>query len=466
MDNVSFYNVYDDAASEAGYTINYQLSGETVVSETGAGTVGATVNAFSSIWNEGNTQKYFTADGETTSFTIAEGTNIFNVAVREAENWTYSIKAVVGGDDLLTIATPSVVEGETASYGYPQYVAKDGVLYKTTAQSSNPWWGKSFTPSANNETQSITYTAEGTTGIVYCSEAEDIDGMTVVSGGNTDIRASNRKGGYGTNVVVTTLTPGIYTIYSAAYGNAGVTFTFKAGETTVMELATEGNPKHRSSEDFIVTIETTLTVSGGNGGNSPKVIDYIIIKQQPLPTSISATIGTAGFATLYTPYALDFSGVEGLTAYTATVSDNTVTLNPVNDVPANTGVVLKGDANTYSIPVIASSETEQGDLKGSATESKAYDEDYNYYILKLNADEEAQFTKMTSGTIAAGKAYLQLDKSQNSKLRVVFADDATAIKSIATDAAENAAIYNLSGQRVNAAYKGIVIKNGKKYLNK
>lgn len=30
----------------------------------------------------------------------------------------------------------------------------------------------------------------------------------------------------------------------------------------------------------------------------------------------------------------------------------------------------------------------------------------------------------------------------------------------------NNAIYNLAGQKVDASYKGIVIKNGKKYLMK
>lgn len=32
--------------------------------------------------------------------------------------------------------------------------------------------------------------------------------------------------------------------------------------------------------------------------------------------------------------------------------------------------------------------------------------------------------------------------------------------------AKNAPIYNLAGQQVNASYKGVVIKNGKKYVQK
>ena len=45
-------------------------------------------------------------------------------------------------------------------------------------------------------------------------------------------------------------------------------------------------------------------------------------------------------------------------------------------------------------------------------------------------------------------------------------DDATAIKTIKTKAGNNGAIYNLAGQKVNASYKGVVIKDGKKYIQK
>lgn len=48
-----------------------------------------------------------------------------------------------------------------------------------------------------------------------------------------------------------------------------------------------------------------------------------------------------------------------------------------------------------------------------------------------------------------------------------FGTDPSAINSVvAKAAAGNGAIYNLAGQRVNAAYKGLVIKDGKKYIAK
>lgn len=43
--------------------------------------------------------------------------------------------------------------------------------------------------------------------------------------------------------------------------------------------------------------------------------------------------------------------------------------------------------------------------------------------------------------------------------------NATAIKTMKATNADDA-VYNLSGQKVSSSYKGIVIKNGKKYLVK
>ena len=268
-------------AARADYTINYQLDGTTVASESNSADVGATVNAQTSIWNEGKTQKYFVTEDATTSFIVANGTNEFIVPVREAEIWTYYVKAFAGSEELMTISTNTVVEGETASYGYPQYIAVDGVLYKATAQSSNPWWGESYTITENNSVRGFQYAKEGNESIVFCSEAENIEGLEVVSGGNTDIRASNRKGAYATaETTITTLEPGIYRVFGACYGNAGTTFNLKAGDATVFTVATSGNPAHTTGGYFLITETTDLVMpAAGNAGTSPKVLDYIIVQK-------------------------------------------------------------------------------------------------------------------------------------------------------------------------------------------
>jgi hypothetical protein len=181
------------------------------------------------------------------------------------------------------------------------------------------------------------------------------------------------------------------------------------------------------------------------------------------------TISSAGWATLYSENALNFSGIDGLTAYTATLSENTVTLTEVSDVPANSGVVLKGTAGTYSIPFIASSETDKGDLEGNATGATAYNafEGYDLYMLALNTHNEAQFTKVSSGSIAAGKAFLKVPATNTARsFKVVFAGETTGISEVYTKDDVRGGTFNLSGQRVAQPTKGLYVVNGKKVIMK
>ena len=198
-----------------------------------------------------------------------------------------------------------------------------------------------------------------------------------------------------------------------------------------------------------------------------------IISVEQTAVGVTTTAAGMGFATLYTDLGLDFSGTTGLTAYTATLDGETVTLTQVNDIQAGTGVVLKsedGSQNiTYSLPVINSSSTVKGDLQGNATESTACNafDGYTLYMLAINQSNEAQFTKVTDGSIAAGKAYLKVPTSADTRAFIVsFGDDATGIRAI--ESAENGdrQIYTLSGQRVTKPGKGLYIVNGKKVIIK
>lgn len=54
------------------------------------------------------------------------------------------------------------------------------------------------------------------------------------------------------------------------------------------------------------------------------------------------------------------------------------------------------------------------------------------------------------------------DKNNN----YIYSPSATGIKSLKVDSKLNNLIYNLSGQKINSSYRGIIIKNGKKYFRK
>ena len=66
------------------------------------------------------------------------------------------------------------------------------------------------------------------------------------------------------------------------------------------------------------------------------------------------------------------------------------------------------------------------------------------------------------------KAAQAASNGTNAKIHVaVMAASTTGISNIsAEEASKQAEVYNLSGQRVDASYKGIVVRNGRKYLRK
>lgn len=98
---------------------------------------------------------------------------------------------------------------------------------------------------------------------------------------------------------------------------------------------------------------------------------------------------------------------------------------------------------------------------------------YKYYILGRSGEDFGFYwQKGTNGNSvnnAAHKAFLRVSSLSSAKfLSFTFGEETTGINGItASDAEQNGtALYNLAGQRVAKGYKGLVIKNGKKYLVK
>lgn len=89
-----------------------------------------------------------------------------------------------------------------------------------------------------------------------------------------------------------------------------------------------------------------------------------------------------------------------------------------------------------------------------------------YVLTKKN--EKLGFFKMKPGeTIPLNKAYIEVDGG-SAKDFIGFSEDptTTAIANIIDMRMAEGDSYNLQGQRVDYGYRGIIIKNGKKYINK
>lgn len=96
---------------------------------------------------------------------------------------------------------------------------------------------------------------------------------------------------------------------------------------------------------------------------------------------------------------------------------------------------------------------------------EALETDGTQWIIK-NEGINASIVKAAGVKISPFRAYFTgIPEGASAKLNFIDGE-ATGINGVNAEAAADGAIYNLAGQKVSAAYKGIVIKNGKKYLVK
>ncbi len=195
--------------------------------------------------------------------------------------------------------------------------------------------------------------------------------------------------------------------------------------------------------------------------------------------SIAATITANKYATFSSNQKLDFTGT-GITLYKATsANSSSVHLEEVSGiVEHNNGLLLySATAKTYQIPV--STEDATADLGGNKLQSTATEAhdiaagEVGRAFVFGKLDTEVGFFKAAAGkTIAVNKCYLLLDSEPTSKdvefLSLGFDEEEQETNGINAVKLNtyNGIVYNLAGQRVSKDYKGIVIVNGKKMLNK
>lgn len=238
-------------------------------------------------FNADNTMKYIYVSGnQTITATENAESNVITLVFREAATWNYTINAVDGdGKQLKTLKTGTNFEAEIFNVAYAAYINVDGTIYKSSKLGdSGKGYFFSLDLNADNVTKDITFTASDITGVVYFSEAEDINGLTLTTNNNTFIRSSNGASAYAADgdVVFTTLPNGKYklaTVICDATKNAGSVWNFKAGEQNIFEF-TAGNVNwaEGTSEEFELNAASTDIILVKNGGMNQGVDLIYIIK--------------------------------------------------------------------------------------------------------------------------------------------------------------------------------------------
>lgn len=296
------------------------------------------------------------------------------------------------------------------------------------------------------------------------------------------------------------------TLYVYAEGTAvdrGIVVYFNGDEKQKLTSATKG-------EQF--TASVTNDQAGTYYITAVSAAQIYAVKFVPTSKTASTkkiTLPEQGVMTFSDVHA--WTVPAGLKAYIAggqkTQKDGTITLSltQVETIPACTGVILEGkggesydltstdcgtamkedgskslvDLNYALRPVISAYSLEKTELTfaGDATDKKSF----HNYILGVK-DGKAVFAPTEAGTLAAGKAYYRIRRDQDKLAKAIKENPAaakaiffnfggngetTGINGIENEAKKNDGImFNLAGQKVQKSYKGMVIMNGKKFINK
>jgi len=238
-------------------------------------------------------------------------------------------------------------------------------------------------------------------------------------------------------------------------GGAGITYWFEESTITAGKYAIRFNPDGYTDR-FLYAWDTSKNYADQNGADASNCV-FTIEEITTLPVNISA----AGYATLYSPVALTIP--YGVQAYTGVVENTWLAMTEVSDViPANTAVILEGNEGSYDFVITtADAFTGNNDLQGTVGGKVV---EANSILTLQNIEDVPGLYSYTGTTLAGFKAYLDLSGSEVKSLTFRF-DLATGINGVSAASNDNT-IYNLAGQRVNAATKGIYIVNGKKVVIK
>ncbi len=232
---------------------------------------------------------------------------------------------------------------------------------------------------------------------------------------------------------------------------------------TMAAEAGDGTQFQVSSRDGKYTFD-----GGGHFLASDANMDYALtynsfslfagLRLERVGTTLPVHIGEGGYASFWCPS--EYTVPEGVTAFRLHIVGGHVMLTPIEgNVPKNTGIILKGTANTdVNLTLVPNGTTPaiaDNLLQGSAEPQTLTTP---VYALK----KTGRLVKVT-GYMPAFKAYFIATESQ---VRELLERGLTGIVNVEAQQ-EQAPIYDLSGRRVQNTTKGqLYITNGKKFIAK
>jgi len=211
---------------------------------------------------------------------------------------SYTVNEICEGQTVRT-TKGEVIEGKEVSIPYRWYNVVDGQLYKRDAKGENKKleFNHYFNVTIEEQEENLIYDKTDIKNVVFLSEGEDIEGMTLCTDDNSAIRSSNSAAAYAAdgNVALTRLQPGIYCLTAVIHDASTKPdsyWPFYAGSTEVARMhCTVINKQVLSSEPFALTEETIVYV--GKCGNWRQGVDLVYItKTGDVPSAITNVTST------------------------------------------------------------------------------------------------------------------------------------------------------------------------------
>ena len=254
-------------------------------------------------------------------------------------------------------------------------------------------------------------------------------------------------------------------IKSTGGGTASLSSNIAEGTAFVVTGSKDQNKpwfcfKYPSNNNYLNAQDNVLKHWGANDNGSSMLVSE---------AEIDVTVGETGYATFYS--SSNVAIPAEVQAYVVSAASTSATLTPVTGVlPANTGVILKNEGEyAFKISAETPQSVETSLLSGSTVNTYITEEAYvlskvdeNVGLYKAQMPDgkwlnNANKAYLLASVVGAGARFLTFDFDDNAETGI----SAVEIEEVAP---ANAAIYDLSGRRVQSAKSGLYIINGKKVI--
>ncbi len=412
---------------------------------------------------------YVKSSKEFTTLSFGEGLNgkTYNCTVGDAfAAPTATLTPAVEGAKITYSSDKPEVATVDASTGAVTLGTTEGTAVITASYAGND----RYEASKASYTINLTKPFEVEDGVFDFTEPEAYGYKTPALGSATNLEVGDKI--IARNVIITVKKNG--STPTRFWNNNSGKLDFRVYKNAVLNIAV---PEGYVITDITALVENANKKFGEVGKNSVDISFTTGINFTKMVVTYgkikSVTPTTNGYATFACSYPVNYRE-NGLKAYTIKVDEDNQKVaytEFTGVVPAGKAVLVCGtEGQKYELtPATEKADaTFATDLKVSNGNVKS--DGTNFYGFTTK-DGVSGFVRVAKDVaVPLGKGYLQL--TGNTAAAPVFysiniGGGTTGIGQVEVEkATENGAIYNLAGQRVDASYKGVVIKNGKKYVNK